>query len=220
MVVILVLLMVTAFFTVDYFIQRAEARKRALATAPVGHVPIRMPVTSVPHGVLFDKSHQWVEILKNGSLKIGIDYFPGAILGTSLAVDLPAAGTEVRKGSPLFTVKKGGRTLSMPALSDGLIEEVNPALVTNPERLKDDPFGAGWVYRMKPSAAELPIAIRIGDAAVEWLKSEYRTLREYVGSVSRAPAFATLQDGGEPVEGFADQLNEEQWKELRTKLFG
>jgi glycine cleavage system H protein len=233
MVALLVLLTIVMFLTIDYLVQRSRARagaplKAELQLEPILNVSrvrqaVRVLLTAAPKGVFLDKSHQWLELASDGTLKIGVDHFPGAVLGAAFSVTLPKRGMSVRKGESVVTIRKGDRVLSVNAPADGEIEEINESLASNPARTKDAPFADGWLYRMKPKALDPSLfsGRMLGEEALSWTKNELRRLREFVMSIPHSPnlAFATLQDGGEPVEGFAEGLNDEQWKRLKEQFF-
>ena len=101
-------------------------------------------------------SHEWAR-LDSGLVTVGITDFAVSELSDLVFIDLPSAGTQVEKG------KRFGEVESVKAVSDvyapvsGEIVEVNCALADAVEAVHDDPFGAGWMLKIRPSAKD-PLA--------------------------------------------------------------
>ena len=73
MVAILVLLTIILFLTFDYLLQRSHARKApAEAAVKIARTPLRVPLEAIPQGIFFDRTHQWLELISGGTLKIGV----------------------------------------------------------------------------------------------------------------------------------------------------
>jgi glycine cleavage system H protein len=196
----------------------------------------QIPIERIPRNVFVDLGHTWVEIEPAGLVKVGADWMPATLLGKPEKVDFAMAGTEVKRGDVIMRLRRHGRTLALRAPVDGVVEEVNGALVDNPDPITSDPFGAGWLYRIAP--ANLGSALRamlIDDEAANWMHREVRRLRDALSTLSRrmalggqsglaaqlalATAGPTLQDGGLPVQGLADELDPESWNELANTFF-
>mgnify|MGYP000413558765 CR=1 FL=1 len=113
----------------------------------------------VPENLLYSKDHEWIEI--DGDIgTIGISDHAQAELSDVVFVDLPEVGATVAAGDPVEgdSVTAGesfGDVESVKAVSDvicpvsGTICEVNEALADAPETLNSDPYGAGWLYKIR-----------------------------------------------------------------------
>ncbi len=212
-----------------------EARKELPMFA---HVPI----DRIPKDAFLDIGHTWVKVEPEGLVRVGADWLPGTLLGQPDKVDLTAAGSIVKRGDPILRLRRHGRSVTLRAPVDGTIEEVNVSLLDEPAAVAGDPFGSGWLYRLTP--ANLGSALRgmlIDDEAVNWMHREIQRLRDALNAISRRaalsgetglatrlalatqPALAatgpTMQDGGLPVAGLAEQLDPEQWNELARTFF-
>jgi glycine cleavage system H protein len=235
MVAILVLLTVIAFLTIDFFVQRAEAR-RALLTAAAGakekveaalagsRTPVVGPLTRLPKGIFFDPSHQWMELEKmTGDLRLGVDAFLMNLLGKPSGIEMASVGTDVRRGDAVATLRRGGRSIVLRAPVDGRIEAVNADAAAHPARLAENPFGQNWLYRIAPNRLDVSALAsrKLGEQAVDWMRGEYARLRDFFAAIPN-PAFAgvTLQDGGAFVDGCAEALDDAQWDRLSKEFFG
>lgn len=224
MVAILVLLTVIGFLTVDFIVQRAAA-KRALLLGVGASVfrKVQVPLLSTVKSLFYDRAHSWMKIEDSGGIRVGIDAIPSAILGQIDSVQLQAAGTDVRKGEPLLTLTHGKRTLTIPAPVSGHIDTVNAQVSETPSALSRDPFGLGWVYQITPSkpGADFLNGKMFGTEALAWMRGELGRLRDFMAGAALTPATAgaTLQDGGFPVAGIAEELTDEEWQKLTQEFF-
>ena len=94
-------------------------------------------------------------------------------------VDLPAAGTQVRRGEVLFVVRRGEQVLRLRSPLSGEVARVNPALQREATLLLQSPYDRGWVCVLRPTdlAAELP-GLRIGKPVIRWYQDEVQRLRK------------------------------------------
>ena len=101
-----------------------------------------------PTDLKYSKSHEWVKMDGDVAV-IGISDFAQDALGDVVFINLPAEGDSVTAGESFGDVE------SVKAVSDvicpvsGTICEVNEALADAPETLNSDPYGAGWLYKIR-----------------------------------------------------------------------
>lgn len=102
-------------------------------------------MSEVKQNLKYSKEHEWVEVLKNNRVRIGITDFAQHSLGDIVFVELPEVDDEVSANSTFGSVE------SVKAVSDiytplsGKVVEVNTALEDAPESINDDPYNAGWI---------------------------------------------------------------------------
>ena len=100
--------------------------------------------------VRFAKTHEWIRPEADGQATVGISAYAVEALTDLVFMQLPAVGKRVRAGESI------GEIESVKAVSDfyapvaGEIVEVNTALPGKLETLAADPYGEGWIVRMKP----------------------------------------------------------------------
>ncbi|MBM4406368.1 MAG: glycine cleavage system protein GcvH [Chloroflexi bacterium] len=103
-----------------------------------------------PPELRYSREHEWVRMEKDGTATIGITHYAQEQLGDVVYVDLPEKG----KGLSQFT--KFGEIESVKAVSDlfapigGEIIATNAALKDSPELVNTDPYGQGWMVKVKP----------------------------------------------------------------------
>ena len=101
---------------------------------------------NIPDGLKYTKDHEWVKIEGN-TATIGITDFAQGELGDIVYVDITTVGQEVGEHEIFGTVEavKTVSDLYMPVA--GKVLEVNPALDASPEKVNEDPYGAGWMIK-------------------------------------------------------------------------
>ena len=103
-----------------------------------------------PQDVRYTKDHEWLrEEGTDGVAVIGITDFAQSELGDVVFVELYDIGTEIARDAPFGTVEavKTVSELFMPV--SGTIEEHNQELERTPELVNEDPYGAGWMIRIR-----------------------------------------------------------------------
>ena len=101
---------------------------------------------NIPDGLKYTKDHEWVKIEGN-TATIGITDFAQGELGDIVYVDINTVGQEVAEHEIFGTVEavKTVSDLYMPIA--GKVLEINPALDASPEKVNEDPYGAGWMIK-------------------------------------------------------------------------
>ncbi|MGE0635497.1 MAG: glycine cleavage system protein GcvH [Bacteroidia bacterium] len=118
---------------------------------------------NVPANLKYTKDHEWVSI--DGDIAtIGITDFAQSELGDIVFVDINTVGDNVAKEAVFGTVEavKTVSDLFMPV--SGEVLEMNSGVETNPETVNKDPYGAGWMIKVKLSnAAEVATLLSADD---------------------------------------------------------
>lgn len=105
-----------------------------------------------PAELKYTKDHEWIRIEGNEAV-IGITEFAQSELGDIVFVDINTVGQEVSREAVFGTVEavKTVSDLFMPV--SGTVLAVNEALADNPAAVNNDPYGAGWMVRIRVSDA-------------------------------------------------------------------
>jgi len=107
----------------------------------------------VPADLRYTKDHEWVRI-DGDTATIGVTDFAAQQLGDVVFVDLPAVGRTVDQFATFGVVESVKAVSDLYAPLSGEVVEVNTDLAGKPELVNSDPFGAGWMIR-----------VRVGDTA-------------------------------------------------------
>jgi glycine cleavage system H protein len=109
-----------------------------------------MADASYPDDLLYHSEHDWVR-LDGDVAEFGITWFAQDALGEVVFFDPPDVGSTVTKDQPYAEVESVKAVSDVIAPLSGEIVEVNTALGDKPEAINDDPYGAGWMVKVKLS---------------------------------------------------------------------
>jgi len=113
-------------------------------------------MSNVPRDLKYAKSHEWAKKQSDGTVVIGITDHAQSALGDLVFVEVPKAGRKVNAGEACAVVESVKAASDVYAPISGEVLEGNPALAGAPETLNQDPYGKGWMFKLKPAnAAEL-----------------------------------------------------------------
>jgi glycine cleavage system H protein len=115
-----------------------------------------MPDASYPKDLLYHAEHDWAR-LEGGHATLGITWYAQDALGEVVFCEPPAVGTLLTQDEPYAEVESVKAVSDVIAPLSGEIVEVNEALAEEPERINDDPYGTGWLVKVRlsdPSEAE------------------------------------------------------------------
>jgi glycine cleavage system H protein len=105
---------------------------------------------SYPDDLLYHPEHDWARI-SDGEATFGITWYAQDSLGEVVFFDPPAVGTTVAKDSAYTEVESVKAVSDVISPLSGEIIEVNPALADKPETINDDPYGEGWLVKVRLS---------------------------------------------------------------------
>jgi len=100
------------------------------------------------------EKHVWVRVAEGGTVTVGIDDVAQNLAGTIVAVTLKRPGRAVPRGQSVATIESSKWVGPVPAPVSGEILEVNDAVRGNPRILNQDPYGEGWIVKLRPTAWE------------------------------------------------------------------
>ena len=113
-------------------------------------------MSNVPKDLKSAKSHEWAKKQPDGTVVIGITDHAQSALGDLVFVEVPKAGRKVTAGEACAVVESVKAASDVYAPISGEVVDANAALAGAPETLNTDPYGKGWMFKLKPaSAAEL-----------------------------------------------------------------
>jgi len=104
-----------------------------------------------PNTVRYTSEHEWIRV-EGDEAYVGITDYAQSELGEIVFVDVPTVGEQVAQGKVFGSVEavKTVSDLNMPA--SGEVLELNAELEDHPELVNNDPYGAGWMIRVRLSA--------------------------------------------------------------------
>lgn len=97
---------------------------------------------------LFTKDHEWIEV-DGDSATVGITEYAQGQLGDIVFAEVPAGGTQLKKGGDAAVVESVKAASDVYAPVSGEVIEGNAALETSPELVNEDPEGNGWFFKIR-----------------------------------------------------------------------
>lgn len=107
-------------------------------------------MSAVPADLQYTAEHEWVR-LEGDVATVGITQYAADALGDVVYVDLPKAGSSVTSGSVVGEVESTKSVGELYAPLDGEVVEANDAVVDAPETINSDPYGDGWLVKVRVS---------------------------------------------------------------------
>ena len=104
----------------------------------------------VPKELLYTLEHEWIRVNGKNAV-IGITQFAQEQLGDIVFVELPEVGSQIEKESPFGVVESVKTVSDLYAPASGKITKVNKELETNPEKVNNEPYDAGWIVEIELS---------------------------------------------------------------------
>ena len=114
-----------------------------------------MPETSMPRELRYTMEHEWVRV-EGETATVGISDYAQGELGEIVYVELPEVGEEIQQSHEMVTIESVKAASEMYAPLSGEIVEVNQELGDDPGLVNRDPYGDGWMVKIRYSdAAEM-----------------------------------------------------------------
>jgi glycine cleavage system H protein len=234
MVAIFVVLTILVFLTIDYFVLRLQRKRlaqgelvRHVGLVPVSidenllprrpHYPVHYKGFALPQGLFFDRGHTWLRLRPSGEARIGVDDFAQALLGRIDTIEMPAVGQELKRGAVIFRLKQGTRSATFVSPVEGVVTAVNETLLRSAEALKQTSYQQNWLVTVKPNGMSAALKhLLVAEDAIQWLKGELRRFRDFVSGAAPQVALVgeTLQDGGQPVDGLLERMDDQVWEKF------
>lgn len=106
-----------------------------------------------PSTLKYTEEHEWIDV-EGDIATVGITAYAADKLGDVVFVDLPSVGSDVASGTVVGEIESTKSVGELFAPVNGTVEAVNDAVVSAPELVNSDPFGEGWLIKVRYS--ELP----------------------------------------------------------------
>jgi glycine cleavage system H lipoate-binding protein len=153
-------------------------------------------------------------------VRVGIDDFARRLLGRLDRIEAAPAGVALARQDAAFVVHQGGKSVGFAAPVEGVVTAVNGAALAEPESVRRDPYGGGWLVTLEPKRLAASLReLRVGEEAGRWMREEVARLRDFLAVQAPEGALgATLQDGGEPADGLLEHLDAPAWERFESEF--
>lgn len=121
-------------------------------------------MSEIPEQLSYTAEHEW--IAHSDVATVGITAHAVEELGEIVFVELPSVGDQVTAGTPCGEIESTKAVSEIYAPMNGEIVEVNDALEKTPESLGEDPYGDGWLFKLKTDGGEYALLDAAGYRAL------------------------------------------------------
>ena len=108
-------------------------------------------MSELPGDLLYTNEHEWVRREDDGTVSIGVTDHAQSALGDLVYVELPEVGQDVEEGGDMAVVESVKAASDVYSPIAGTVTAVNEELADTPETINSDPYGDGWIVKVKPS---------------------------------------------------------------------
>lgn len=178
---------------------------------------------SIPAGILHNSNHTWSHLERSGNAKVGVDDLLLHITGRVNIKNLPDPGNRITKGEILTELEQDGKVLRIASPLTGEITAINRNLGKDPAVLHEDPYGNGWIARIRPDEWQKETSTsKLSGETSEWIRKEIDRLRDFLahsaGRMMPGSSMVYLQDGGEITDHALTAMPKEVWDEFQEKF--
>ncbi len=106
-------------------------------------------MVQIPDDLQYTSDHEWIRH-EDDLIVIGITDYAQDSLGEIVYIELPGEGDEITKGDPIGAVESTKAVSDVYAPVSGDVVEVNELLLDSPETINEDPYGEGWMIKVRP----------------------------------------------------------------------
>ena len=106
-----------------------------------------------PQNLKYTKDHEWI-LIEGSTGKVGITEFAQKELGDIVFVEVETVGENIDKGEAFGTIEAVKTVSDMFMPASGEVMEFNESLAEHPEKVNQDPYGDGWIIKVKLTSPE------------------------------------------------------------------
>jgi glycine cleavage system H protein len=192
---------------------KAERSDKALSQA----------LLNLPGGLFYGKNHTWAHMEKSGIARIGINDLLMHITGAVSLEATKKTGEEVKKGETVAKIKQNNKFLEIKSPVSGRIERLNTELFEYPEDLVDDPYGQGWIMKIRPDNwLSDTKSFYFGEEVQKWTREELIKLKDFLVNSGKVhhleDSSIILQEGGEIRDFPLADMGKDTWEDFQERF--
>lgn len=111
-------------------------------------------MSNIPKTLRYSKTHEWVRQEEEG-VTVGITDHAQSMLGDLVYIELPEPDTHFENGQECAVVESVKAAADVYCPLAGEVLEINEAVIENPQLVNEDPYGKGWLFRLRPFENEI-----------------------------------------------------------------
>lgn len=111
-------------------------------------------MSELPGDLEYTDEHEWLRREDDGSVTVGITDHAQAALGDLVYVELPEVDQDLETGGEMAVVESVKAASDVYSPVSGTVLEINEELADDPEKINADPYGDGWIVRIRPESLD------------------------------------------------------------------
>lgn len=180
-------------------------------------------ILKIPQGLFYARNHTWMFMEHSGVAKVGLDDLLLHITGEVNFNIRKNRGDMISKGDVLTEIDQNGKLLRILSPVSGKIMDANSMLNGHPGLLNEDPYGKGWIYKIKPTNwIDDAKSCYFAEEATKWSTKELERFKDFLAvnmkNYSPEPSMVILQDGGELSDHSLSALPREIWTNFEKEF--
>ena len=177
----------------------------------------------IPQGLYYGPNHTWLHLEKSGVAKVGLDDLLLHLTGRVSCSLLKQSGEKITKGETIAFIYQEDKKLQILSPVTGILAQTNSTQFQNPTWINEDPYGNGWLYKIKPDNWILDSQkCYFANDAIVWAGKELSKIKDFLAEsqkkYSHESSLVILQDGGELSDYTLASLSKQIWNDFETKF--
>ncbi|MEB3780474.1 MAG: glycine cleavage system protein GcvH [Desulfurococcales archaeon] len=115
----------------------------------VYYIDVEGMKVAIVEELYYTESDEWVRVVEDDIVIVGVTDYAQKMLKDVVGVELPEVGASFNKGDPVAVIESIKASADVYSPVEGEIIEVNERLLEEPELINKDPYGDGWIFKMK-----------------------------------------------------------------------
>jgi glycine cleavage system H lipoate-binding protein len=170
---------------------------------------------TLPEPLHYHRGHTWLHWVNPQECYVGADDFARRLIGSQMRLRLPRIGTYLHQGSDAVHVTRQDGEIDLASPVDGEVVSINPRLRKDPGLLHRDPYGLGWLYKVRSRSVGRDVANLLdGSLAERWMEDTWDRFQRRLVVASGS----VIQTGGTLVDDLGDRLDPALWQALATEF--
>src|ERR1044071_7653535 len=108
-------------------------------------------MSAIPNDLKYLESHEWARLESDGTVTVGISDHAQSALGDLVFVEVPQVGKALERGNAAAVVESVKAASDVYTPVSGEVIASNDSLGATPELVNQDPYGQGWLFKIRPS---------------------------------------------------------------------
>ena len=214
-----VVLTIVLFLCVDLVVMRVRAKRTVLASGAGKALTTLSFQPRAPEGVLFARSHTWIDLLSSGHARLGLDDFlAGLLVGAEITL-VKNEADRVEKGEPLLVLAQNGRALAVRSPISGEVVALNRSIEGKPGLERSNSLVDLWAYTIRPGRPDEFRALLTGTETRSWMSGEMQRLRDFFsGALNSVLRPEVALDGEIPAAGAMLRLGPGEWRQFENEF--